>query len=70
MQVNTNGLISFAQPYTHPHPTSFPLESVDIIAPFWTDIEITESGNVFFQEVVDTEELRKLQMTLMRLILT
>ena len=60
LQVNTNGFISFGQSLKHLRPTSFPLESVDIIAPFWTEIDISKSGNVFFQEVVDNEVMEKI----------
>jgi len=60
LQVNTIGIISFKQSFTHPQPTSFPLKNVDIIAPFWTDIDVNKSGNVLFQEVSDTDVLERI----------
>ena len=60
VQVNTNGLISFNRPLNLLKPISFPVEEEDIIAPYWTDIDITDTGNVFFRESTDSKILDKI----------
>jgi len=56
-QVSTNGLISFNDSYTQGRTTKIPAENDVIIAPYWTDLDITDGGNVFFKETTQPELL-------------
>ena len=57
VQVNTNGVISFKRPLNLFTVTSFIVDNEDVIAPYWTDIDITYTGNVFFRESTEDEIL-------------
>ena len=46
-----NGLISFGTSYTFPFPSLFPLPYAVVIAPFWDDIILTETGIVEYEIV-------------------
>jgi len=43
-----------------PTPISFPIDDEDVIAPYWTDIDITHTGNVFFRESIEIEILERI----------
>ena len=60
LQVNINGVISFNRPWNLLPPVSFPINDEDIIAAYWTNIDIRNSGNVFFRESTDNEILLKI----------
>jgi hypothetical protein len=48
--INTNGFISFS--YFDPSSIlKFPLTSVSVIAPFWSDIDLRFGGNIFHKEI-------------------
>ena len=52
MQVSTNGLISFGRPFPYHSPHLFPGTNFYdyLVAPFWTDTDITEGvGEVSYQ---------------------
>ena len=60
MQVSSNGLISFREPYNIPSRSSGGFNatiSPPLIAPFWDDISIIEEGTIYYREVVDDELL-------------
>ena len=42
----SNGFISFGTPVTYFTPLTFPLSFAQIIAPYWTDIDLTVTGSV------------------------
>ena len=44
VQVSSNGLISFGASYREWVPEPFPLSSAIVVAPFWDDIQLTETG--------------------------
>jgi len=49
--VNTNGVISFLGTMTTYTPSPFPLESHKrLIAPYWTDIDTTYGGDIWYRE--------------------
>ncbi len=49
MQVSTNGIISFGRPFPYHSPHLFPGTSY-LVAPFWTDNDITKGvGEVSYQ---------------------
>lgn len=58
--MNSNGLLSFGQPYTFP-PTSLSSyppginEGVPIVAPFYAEIDTTLQGSISVMEVKDTQ---------------
>ena len=60
VQVNINGIISFNRPWNLFTPVFFPIINEDIIAPYWTNIDINNSGNVFFRESTNNEILLKI----------
>ena len=54
IQVGTNGIISFQQPFTHHIPSLFPSEltfisSAYLLAPFWSDVDIGIYGSIFYE---------------------
>ncbi len=62
MQVNSNGLLSFRNPFNTVTPLSFPLTTNDtVIAPFWADIDITDSGQIFFRFTDNSSLLSSVQ---------
>ena len=53
LQVGTNGVISFGRPFHLWHPREFPsndplVNSANILAPYWSDNDIRNSGEVFY----------------------
>ena len=53
-QIGTNGVISFHQPFTHHEPSLFPsdltfISSAFLLAPFWSDIDISVYGSIFYE---------------------
>ncbi|KAI1896385.1 hypothetical protein AGOR_G00094240 [Albula goreensis] len=52
LYVNNNGFISFDLPSSTFSPPSFPSNSgIDVIAPFWTDIDNRQSGIISYRQV-------------------
>ena len=47
-QVNTNGILSFGSGVSSYTPTPFPISSNPVVAPFWGDVDIRYSGNVYY----------------------
>ena len=47
--MNTNGILSFRSQYLQYFPEMFPCTGLPLIAPFWNDIDITTSGNIFYR---------------------
>ena len=59
-QVNTNGIISFQLRFTEYIPRRFPLNNhIPLIAPFWDDVDITRSGNIFFRQTSNAIPLQR-----------
>ena len=59
-QVNTNGIISFQFPFTEFRPRRFPLNNhIPLIAPFWDDVDIRRSGNIFFRQTSNATLLQR-----------
>ena len=56
--MNTDGIISFTKPFTYSNPKPFPIDNADVIAPYWSDFDITQSGNIYFKETVDAQALK------------
>lgn len=58
--MNTNGLISFQRAYVDWTPQPFPLHSiVPLIAPFWDDVDIQQSGAIHYRETADSTMLER-----------
>lgn len=49
MQVNENGVLSFRRNFTVSSTTPFPRAGDILIAPFWEDVDITISGDIFYE---------------------
>ena len=50
MQVSTNGVVSFGDPFTDYNTRPFPLSTSDILlAPFWDDSNVVIGGQVLFR---------------------
>ena len=65
MQVSSNGVLSFNSPFTRYASLPFPLSTGDIlIAPLWTDIDITVTGKVFYRYSNDTVLLSRVGTTI------
>ena len=56
--VGSNGLLSFF-PYTEHTPRQLPITNSPIICPFWSDIDITKQGDVYYRIFADEENLKK-----------
>ncbi|PAV61412.1 hypothetical protein WR25_01754 [Diploscapter pachys] len=58
--VNENGLVSFNRKIPEFTPFCKPVpEAYRMIAPFWADVDITRSGNIFYRQTMDADVLRK-----------
>lgn len=54
IQVGTNGIISFSEPFYSPSATHFPSFSSSVagaylVAPYWDDIDIRLAGNISYE---------------------
>lgn len=57
--MNTNGDVSFDKEYTSYASGSFPLSGNDkLIAIFWTDIDTTRLGNIYYRISLDNNTLQ------------
>ncbi len=54
IQVNTNGVISFAKAVPSYTPRGFP-RADPVVAPFWGDVDIRRHGNVYYRESNDSD---------------
>ena len=67
-QVNTNGIISFQLRFTKFRSRRFPLNNfIPLIAPFWDDVDITRSGNIFFRQTSNATLLQRARDQLQKL---
>ena len=52
--MNNNGLISFTNGVSTFTPNSFPLTgSLQLVAPFWGDVDTRGTGTVWYREITD-----------------
>ena len=59
-QINENGIISFNKSYNVRTPLSLPLTGVqDIIAPYWADVDLRGTGQVFYRQTTDPSLLAR-----------
>ena len=66
IQVNTNGLLSFAMLQSPYLPTPFSLTNQPLVAPFWGDVDTRSSGNVFYRQTSDQALLDEVGMEIRR----
>ena len=60
MQINDNGVISFDYSFYTRTPVSLPLSgSQKIIAPYWADVDINGTGEIFYRESTDPSLLAR-----------
>ena len=60
MQVNDNGVISFNSRYSVRTPLSLPLSGTQqIIAPYWADVDLRGSGQVFYRQSTNATQLSR-----------
>ncbi|CDR19114.1 unnamed protein product [Oncorhynchus mykiss] len=58
--VNHNGHLTFNQAWSSYTPYSFPAHStIDLIAPFWTDLDNRGNGNIFYQQYISGSVLQQ-----------
>uniref|UniRef100_A0A8C7X234 NIDO domain-containing protein n=1 Tax=Oryzias sinensis TaxID=183150 RepID=A0A8C7X234_9TELE len=58
--VNHNGHLTFNSPYSAYIPQRFPLYGpIDLIAPFWTDVDIRQTGFVFYNQYTNGSVLQR-----------
>uniref|UniRef100_A0A674CLJ1 Alpha-tectorin-like n=1 Tax=Salmo trutta TaxID=8032 RepID=A0A674CLJ1_SALTR len=58
--VNHNGHLTFNQAWSSFTPYSFPAHStIDLIAPFWTDLDNRVNGNIFYQQYITGSVLQQ-----------
>ena len=66
-QVNTNGVLSFGQPYTRTSSSGSNFDSVfspPIIAPFWDDINVQNGGAIYYRQVINSFVIEQVQQEL------
>ena len=52
--MNNNGVISFQRAVSQYTPASFPLsDDLELIAPYWADVDTRVSGTVWYRETTD-----------------
>lgn len=54
VQISSNGLISFGESYTVYIPSKFPINR-KVVAPYWTDIDLRNQGEVRFFVIEESE---------------
>ena len=54
LQVNSNGVLSFNNSFTFPSAQPLPIPNDILIAPFWADINVELSGQIFYRYSNDT----------------
>ncbi|KAK9965090.1 hypothetical protein ABG768_004199 [Culter alburnus] len=60
LYVNNKGYLTFEGPFHQWYPNNFPAYSTrDIIAPLWTDIDITHKGTISYRQVTDGRLLNR-----------
>ncbi|KTG01461.1 hypothetical protein cypCar_00034351 [Cyprinus carpio] len=60
LHVNNKGYLTFNEPFSQSYPNSFPAYSTrDIIAPLWTNIDITNKGTISYRQVTDSHLLNR-----------
>ena len=60
LQVNNNGDISFTTPVSTFTPEAFPLSgNLQLIAPYWADVDTRGTGSVWYRETTDTQLLAR-----------
>ncbi|XP_067285309.1 sushi, nidogen and EGF-like domain-containing protein 1 [Pseudorasbora parva] len=60
LYVNNKGYLTFEGPFQQEYPDYFPAYSTrDIIAPLWTDIDITRKGTISYRQVTDGHLLNR-----------
>ena len=59
IQVNDNGVISFNSRYTVRTPLSLPLSARRIIAPYWADVDIRGTGQIFYRQTTNATQLTR-----------
>ena len=64
LQVNTNGVLSFDQPFQVPIPQPFPFNSIKKISPFWANIDTSRNGRIYYRNTTDVTLLRRAQFRL------
>ena len=58
--MNTNGIISFDTPFNSSYSRLLPLGGTEkIIAPYWSNIDTTETGKVFYRETAEPNLLTR-----------
>ena len=64
-QVNTNGFISFDNPFTSHSPSPLPLGGTQqIIAPYWDNVDTRGTGEIFYRQTADPGLLAKTSNTI------
>ena len=46
-------MISFNRPFNYSVPSSFPITGDRFIAPFWANIDIRRTGNIYYRQIYD-----------------
>jgi len=67
VQVNTNGILSFRQPFSSSFIRQFPLPTVPLIAPYWENFDLRRGGNIFYRQTSNTTLLQRVQNQLQEL---
>ena len=59
IQVGDNGIISLGTLYNSNTPNSFPISLQHIIAPYWADVDLRGTGQVYYRQTTDPALLRR-----------
>ena len=61
LQVNTNGVLTFDQPFQVPNPQPFPYMSLRKISPFWENFDTSRNGRIYYRNTTDITLIRRAQ---------
>ena len=64
LQVNTNGVLTFDQPFHVPNPQPFPYNFLRKISPFWENIDTSRNGHIYYRNTTDITLLRRARFRL------
>ena len=50
-------MVSFNNPFNDSVPSSFPITGSRFIAPFWANIDIRGTGNIYYRQITDPDPI-------------
>ncbi len=65
--VYANGFITFNQPFTLAYnsiPKKLPIDSIGMVFPFWSDINVLGNGDVYYRQITDEDSFNHIKRSI------